>query len=55
MASYVRDEHSEWLEGYISGKKDAFTANQSFLRLLRRFAYRHGFVQRTPHGNNSKT
>ncbi|KAE9040527.1 hypothetical protein PR001_g7028 [Phytophthora rubi] len=50
MASYVRDEHSEWLEGYISGKKDAFTANQSFLRLLRRFAYRHGFVQRTPHG-----
>ncbi|KAE9099531.1 hypothetical protein PF007_g15846 [Phytophthora fragariae] len=49
MASYVRDEHSEWLEGYISGKKDAFTAYQSLLRLLRRFAYRHGFVQRTPH------
>ncbi|KAE8960830.1 hypothetical protein PR001_g30250 [Phytophthora rubi] len=55
MASYVRDEHSEWLEGYISGKKDAFTAYQSLLRLLRRFAYRHGFVQRTPHVKNSKT
>ncbi|KAE9129244.1 hypothetical protein PF005_g5206 [Phytophthora fragariae] len=36
------------------GKKDAATAYESLLRLLRRFAYRHGFVQRTPSGLKEK-
>ncbi|KAG6946882.1 hypothetical protein JG687_00016479 [Phytophthora cactorum] len=45
MASFVRDEYHGWLEGYVEGKKDTVTAYES---LLRRFAYRHGFVQRTP-------
>ncbi|GMF54287.1 unnamed protein product [Phytophthora fragariaefolia] len=50
MAAYVRDEHPMWLENYTKDKKDAYTAYESLLRLLRRFAYRHRFVQRTPHG-----
>ncbi|KAG6611296.1 Dimodular nonribosomal peptide synthase [Phytophthora cinnamomi] len=50
MACYVRDQYPEWLESYMVGKKDAATAYESLLRLLRRFAYRHGFVQRTPSG-----
>ncbi|KAE8951034.1 hypothetical protein PR001_g33902, partial [Phytophthora rubi] len=52
MASSVRDVYPDWLESYIQGKKD--TAYESLLRLLRRFAYRHGFVQRTPSGLNEK-
>ncbi|KAE9208567.1 hypothetical protein PF005_g12161 [Phytophthora fragariae] len=48
MACYVRDQYPDWLESYMVGKKDAATAYESLLRLLRRFAYRHGFVQRTP-------
>ncbi|KAG3034613.1 hypothetical protein PC123_g3006 [Phytophthora cactorum] len=47
MASFVRDEYPELLEGYVHGKKDTDAAYESLLRLLRRFAYRHGFVQRT--------
>ncbi|KAE9001845.1 hypothetical protein PF001_g8382 [Phytophthora fragariae] len=54
MASSVRDVYSDWLESYIQGKKDTATAYESLLRLLRRFAYRHGFVQRTPSGLNEK-
>ncbi|ETN01304.1 hypothetical protein PPTG_17423 [Phytophthora nicotianae INRA-310] len=50
MAAYIRDEYSEWQEDYAAGKKDIYTAYQSLQRLLQRFAYRHGFVQRTPHG-----
>ncbi|RAW30205.1 hypothetical protein PC110_g13423 [Phytophthora cactorum] len=51
MASFVRDEYHGWLEGYVEGKKDTVTAYES---LLRRFAYRHGFVQRTPSGLKEK-
>ncbi|POM75176.1 Hypothetical protein PHPALM_7757 [Phytophthora palmivora] len=54
MAAYIREEHSGWLDSYTEGKKDQFTAYQSLHRLLRRFAYRHGFVQRTPHGLKEK-
>ncbi|KAG6941710.1 hypothetical protein JG687_00019488 [Phytophthora cactorum] len=50
MAIFVRDEYHEWLEGYVEGKKDTIIAYESLLRLLRRFSYRHGFVQRTPSG-----
>ncbi|KAJ8554681.1 hypothetical protein ON010_g9802 [Phytophthora cinnamomi] len=42
MATFVRDQHSRWLASYIEGKKDTVTAHDSLLRLLRRFAYRHG-------------
>ncbi|KAE9086111.1 hypothetical protein PF005_g20817 [Phytophthora fragariae] len=45
MASFVRDVYPDWLESYIRGKKDTATAYESLLRLLRRFAYQHGFVQ----------
>ncbi|OWY95015.1 hypothetical protein PHMEG_00035099 [Phytophthora megakarya] len=54
MASYIRDEHASWVDGYVKEKKDTSTAYESLLRLLRRFAYRHGFVQRTPHGLKEK-
>ncbi|KAG2783905.1 hypothetical protein PC116_g4051 [Phytophthora cactorum] len=40
MASFVRDEYPELLEGYVHGKKDTDAAYESLLRLLRRFAYR---------------
>ncbi|KAG3114343.1 hypothetical protein PI124_g6828 [Phytophthora idaei] len=50
VASFVHDEYHEWLEGYVEGKKDAVTVYESLLRLLRCFAYRRGFVQRTPSG-----
>ncbi|POM78778.1 hypothetical protein PHPALM_3654 [Phytophthora palmivora] len=55
MAACIREERSGWLlDSYTEGKKDQFTAYQSLHRLLRRFAYRHGFVQRTPHGLKEK-
>ncbi|KAG3161856.1 hypothetical protein PC128_g20722 [Phytophthora cactorum] len=54
MASYVRDEHPDWLHRYMEDKKNASTAYESLLRLMRRFAYRHGFVQRTPNGLKEK-
>ncbi|KAE9157926.1 hypothetical protein PF004_g32043, partial [Phytophthora fragariae] len=54
MASFVRDVYPDWLESNIQGKKDTATAYESLLRLLRRFAYRHGFVQRTPSGLKEK-
>ncbi|KAE9240874.1 hypothetical protein PF002_g9542 [Phytophthora fragariae] len=54
MASFVRDVYRDWLESYIQGKKDTATAYESLLRLLRRFAYRHDFVQRTPSGLKEK-
>ena len=50
MAAFVRESYPEWLMLYVEDKKDASTAYESLLRLLRRFAYRHGFVQRTPSG-----
>ncbi|OWZ08351.1 hypothetical protein PHMEG_00019125 [Phytophthora megakarya] len=54
MAGYIREEHPGWLDSYAEEKKDRFTAYQSLLRLIQRFAYRHGFVQRTPHGLKEK-
>ncbi|KAG6953998.1 hypothetical protein JG687_00012062 [Phytophthora cactorum] len=50
MASFVRDEYHEWLEGYVEGKKDTDIAYESLLRLLGRFAYHLRFVHRTPSG-----
>ncbi|OWZ18516.1 hypothetical protein PHMEG_0007377 [Phytophthora megakarya] len=50
MATYVRQEHPDWLAEYAAAKKAQFTAYQSLLRLLQRFTYRHGFTQRTSHG-----
>lgn len=37
-----------WLDGDIEGKKSITMEYESLLRLLQRFAYRHGFGQRTP-------
>eukprot|EP00644_Phytophthora_capsici_P000483 jgi/Phyca11/100252/e_gw1.4.935.1 len=54
MAAYIPEEHSEWLESYSKDKKDTYTAYLSLQRLLRRFEYRHGFVQRTSHGLKEK-
>ncbi|KAG6950554.1 hypothetical protein JG688_00014102 [Phytophthora aleatoria] len=51
MSSFMRDEYHEWLEWYVEGKKATDTAYES---LLRRFTYRHGFVQRTPSGLTEK-
>ncbi|KAG6941938.1 hypothetical protein JG688_00018396 [Phytophthora aleatoria] len=48
VAGFVHDQHPDWLQSYLEGKKDTTTAYESLLRLLRRFAYRRGFVQRTP-------
>ncbi|KAF1783730.1 hypothetical protein GQ600_24185 [Phytophthora cactorum] len=50
VASFVHDEYREWLEGYVEGKKDAVTAYESLLRLLRCFAYRRGSCSETPSG-----
>ncbi|KAG6616811.1 Dimodular nonribosomal peptide synthase [Phytophthora cinnamomi] len=54
MATFVHDQHPRWLASYIEGKKDTVTAHDSLLRLLRRFAYQPGFVQRTPSGLKEK-
>ncbi|KAG2798755.1 hypothetical protein PC118_g18352 [Phytophthora cactorum] len=54
MAEFVRDQHPDWLQSYLEGKQDAATSYESLLRLLRRFAYRHGFVQRTSSGLKGK-
>ncbi|KAG6952143.1 hypothetical protein JG687_00013199 [Phytophthora cactorum] len=48
VASFVHDEYREWLEGYVEGKKDAVTAYESLLRLLRCFAYRRGSCSELP-------
>ncbi|ETP24598.1 hypothetical protein F441_02437 [Phytophthora nicotianae CJ01A1] len=54
MAVFVRESYPDWLVTHVEGKKDASTAYESLLRLLRRFAYRQGFVQRTPSGLKEK-
>ena len=38
----------EWLESYLSDKKDESTAYRSLFRLCQRFSERHGFSQRVP-------
>ncbi|KUF90508.1 Drug/Metabolite Transporter (DMT) Superfamily [Phytophthora nicotianae] len=50
MAQFIRENSFDWLTDYTTNKKDTAAAYDSLLHLLRRFAYRHGFVQRTPHG-----
>ncbi|KAL3671513.1 hypothetical protein V7S43_003434 [Phytophthora oleae] len=50
MAQFIKENHSDLLYDYKATKKAISTAYDSLLRLLRRFAYQHGFVQRTPHG-----
>ncbi|KAG4233919.1 hypothetical protein PC116_g17892 [Phytophthora cactorum] len=50
----MRDQHPECLDDYIKNKKNIVTAYESLLRILRRLAYRHGFVQRTPSGLKEK-
>ncbi|EEY64942.1 uncharacterized protein PITG_16284 [Phytophthora infestans T30-4] len=54
IATFIREEHSEWLEDLSKDNKDTYTAYQSLQRLLQRFAYRHGFVRRTPDGLKEK-
>ncbi|KAG1709686.1 hypothetical protein DVH05_020341 [Phytophthora capsici] len=50
MTQFIRENYFDWLTDYTTNKKDTATAYDTILRLLRRFAYRHVFVQRTPHG-----
>ncbi|KAK1938264.1 hypothetical protein P3T76_009414 [Phytophthora citrophthora] len=50
MVQFIRSSYLQWLTEYTENKKDTSTAYDSLFRLLRRFAYRHGFTQRTPHG-----
>ncbi|KAE9106216.1 hypothetical protein PF005_g13090 [Phytophthora fragariae] len=50
MAAFARESYLDWLRLYVEDKKDASTAYESLLRLLRCFAYHHGFMQRTPSG-----
>ncbi|KAG6942818.1 hypothetical protein JG687_00018840 [Phytophthora cactorum] len=42
MTIFARESYPEWLQMYTEGKKDASTAYESLLRLLGRFAFRHG-------------
>ncbi|KAG6944648.1 hypothetical protein JG688_00016971 [Phytophthora aleatoria] len=42
MTVFARESYPEWLQIYVKGKKDAIIAYESLLRLLGRFAYRHG-------------
>ncbi|KAG6943794.1 hypothetical protein JG688_00017429 [Phytophthora aleatoria] len=48
MAVFVRESYPEWLQMYVGDKKNACTAYESLLRLLRRFAYRHDSGLKVP-------
>ncbi|ETP21286.1 hypothetical protein F441_05141 [Phytophthora nicotianae CJ01A1] len=50
IAQFIRENYFDWLTDYTTNKRDTAAAYDSLLHLLRRCAYRHGFVQRTPHG-----
>ncbi|OQR84322.1 hypothetical protein ACHHYP_13526 [Achlya hypogyna] len=47
MVTWISSYHAGWLEDYMS-KCTEKAAYNSLLRLLQRFAHRHGFVQRVP-------
>jgi hypothetical protein len=46
MANYIKTEHPHWLATYAAGNTREDAAYESLLRLMRRFAYRHGFSHR---------
>ncbi|ETL40704.1 hypothetical protein F441_08411, partial [Phytophthora nicotianae CJ01A1] len=50
MAQFIRKKLLRLAKDYSTNEKDTAAAYDSLLHLLRRLAYHHGFVQRTPHG-----
>ncbi|KAK1929640.1 hypothetical protein P3T76_014857 [Phytophthora citrophthora] len=54
MAHYIKTEHLHWIAAYTATKVREDAAYESLLRLMRRFAYRHGFSRRRPHGLKEK-
>ncbi|ETK94898.1 hypothetical protein F441_02184 [Phytophthora nicotianae CJ01A1] len=45
MIDYIRQNHAQWLEGYMAGKKSAESGQAALARLCQRFVERHGFTQ----------
>ncbi|CAI5725911.1 unnamed protein product [Peronospora destructor] len=45
MIGYIRQNHGQWLEGYLAGKKSAESGQAALTRLCQRFVERHGFTQ----------
>ncbi|KAG6969372.1 hypothetical protein JG688_00005346 [Phytophthora aleatoria] len=45
MIDYIRQNHAQWLEGYMTGKKSAESGQAALARLCQRFVERHGFTQ----------
>ncbi|OQR83710.1 hypothetical protein ACHHYP_14377 [Achlya hypogyna] len=48
MIGWIKTHHQAWLNTYLAAKKNPVSGRNSLLRLLQRFAHRHGFVQRVP-------
>ncbi|GMF20630.1 unnamed protein product [Phytophthora lilii] len=45
MIEYIRQNHAQWLEGYLADKKSAESGQAALTRLCQRFVERHGFTQ----------
>ncbi|KAL3656915.1 hypothetical protein V7S43_018124 [Phytophthora oleae] len=45
MVEYIRQNHAQWLEGYLADKKSAESGQAALTRLCQRFVERHGFTQ----------
>ncbi|KAK1932284.1 Tigger transposable element-derived protein 6 [Phytophthora citrophthora] len=62
LVTYMKDiraandhqKHPHWIAAYTATKAREDAAYEYLLRLMRRFAYRHGFSRRTPHGLKEK-
>ncbi|RLN97314.1 hypothetical protein BBJ28_00023752 [Nothophytophthora sp. Chile5] len=44
MIEFIRERHSQWLDGYLAGKKSAESGHAALTRLCQRFVERHGFT-----------
>ncbi|CAI5720916.1 hypothetical protein KXD40_005987 [Peronospora effusa] len=44
MIGYIRQNHGQWLEGYLADKKSAESGQAALTRLCQRFVERHGFT-----------
>jgi len=51
LVKFIRVHHSGWLVKYYSTKKSEESAYGALVRLLQRFADRHGFSTRLPSAN----
>ncbi|KAK1943220.1 Sedoheptulokinase [Phytophthora citrophthora] len=45
MVEYIRQNHAQWLESYMTDKKSAESGQAALTRLCQRFVERHGFTQ----------